>query len=868
MKYEIKIVKLGFLGKDKIDIEEFAKEGGFLYGIFDEFGVLEKNRCEENSAFFYTNKNAGHGVFFRNQTNEKTRSAEVLLTVNERMTKKEYYSDSFFMEKMVETVKKFFHAVKIYENDRLITEEMLEDGRYFGRSQSEYDEIWKNDFYDFAENTKDGFVQGPLFPLFIDEDNLNSFQCYTNQVYPMAEYDHQYVKREYFIDDDTDKKVIRWFLEENRSAVMPVDLRTIKEHWGASAVISINGKDYPYDLTVDVMKSNYDVQNYDRRQIQHPKFSKVQLKRIAETVEKRLKTDQFPDFNFKLVVISNIVHKNPDFKEKLEDVYDYAKRYSSYSKDFIDSNVVEILKEIVLTKKDLAKVTHLCLSRENDFFFEIKPNWSGEDSLFDIESFQGIELLENLDTYFFDGELCSQELQEKLCDFGEVFDKNDDHDKTDYSDEDDEDEDYEDESDDDDEDEDDDAIDEEAENRIYAQNLFSAYKTYMDLSITDDEKAFVKEMIEKYCKEYDPSDSKKNNRLGVLMLHYNGCCLFQKFSKEIRETAFINTFSTDYVKNYLSNYDPINELIEENEGYKKIYHLFPNETDNSSEETDNKIAAQENIKNIIEILKEKTSKIVYEMDFDEEKEANVFDSKFLGLPYWNMKMEYPKDKDGNKMVFMGQINFSHEKIDNDLLPKSGILQFFYPNNDFEWDEKDYKLIYHKDSEIDFNYTKEDAKSLNLPEPGEYCYLTKELPFSLVKSTSIINASCNGFEDYVKNAINQLISEKKFVYSESLPENEDVDFYYDELFEDLIEVIYESDEDCNCTSSMLGYPAFTQDDPREDEDDEYYDTLLLKLDSAGNDNICIGDCGIVNLFINSKDLKNLKFDNTFYTWDCY
>lgn len=595
MKYEIKIVKLGFLGKDKIDIEEFAKEGGFLYGIFDEFGVLEKNRCEENSAFFYTNKNAGHGVFLRNQTNENTRSAEVLLTVNERMTKKEYYSDSFFMEKMVETVKKFFHAVKIYENDRLITEEMFEEGRYFGRSQSEYEEIWKSDFYEFAENTKDGFVQGSLFPLFIDEDNLNSFQCYTNQVYPMAEYDHQYVKREYFIDDDTDQKVIRWFLEENKTAVMPVDLRTIKEHWGASAVISINGKDYPYDLTVDVMKSNYDVQNYDRRQIQHPKFSKIQLKRIAETVEKRLKTDQFPDFNFKLVVISNLVHKNPDFKEKLEDVYDYAKRYSSYSKDFIDSNVVEILKEIVLTKKDLAKVTHLCLSRENDFFFELKPNWSGEDSLFDIESFQGIELLENLDTYFFDGELCNPNLQEKLCDFGEVFDKNDDHDKTDYAEESDEDEDEDDEEDYEEEDygeddDDDDENDEESygsipyqapdySNKNIAKSLLEAYNPFLDNSANSLEvRKFVKDLMKNWS-EYDKADLELKNKVGVILLYVVGQELSQNNDFEQIRSKFIPYIkNNDYIKTMLGYFDAVLISISSIQEYREKYFIF-NEVD-------------------------------------------------------------------------------------------------------------------------------------------------------------------------------------------------------------------------------------------------------------------------------------------------
>ena len=71
--------------------------------------------------------------------------------------------------------------------------------------------------------------------------------------------------------------------------------------------------------------------------------------------------------------------------------------------------------------------------------------------------------------------------------------------------------------------------------------------------------------------------------------------------------------------------------------------------------------------------------------------------------------------------------------------------------------------------------------------------------------------------------------------------------------------------------MFGYPFFTQDDPRTNvESIEKYDTLLFQLDSEyGNDKpeIYIGDSGVINFFINSKDLENLNFDDVLYNWDC-
>lgn len=66
--------------------------------------------------------------------------------------------------------------------------------------------------------------------------------------------------------------------------------------------------------------------------------------------------------------------------------------------------------------------------------------------------------------------------------------------------------------------------------------------------------------------------------------------------------------------------------------------------------------------------------------------------------------------------------------------------------------------------------------------------------------------------------------------------------------------------------LLGYPAFTQTDPRYYKK-EYskYDMLLLQIDT--DDDIMWGDSGVANFFINKDDLNNKNFKNILYNWDC-
>ena len=73
--------------------------------------------------------------------------------------------------------------------------------------------------------------------------------------------------------------------------------------------------------------------------------------------------------------------------------------------------------------------------------------------------------------------------------------------------------------------------------------------------------------------------------------------------------------------------------------------------------------------------------------------------------------------------------------------------------------------------------------------------------------------------------------------------------------------------------MLGYPFFTQSDPRYGDLMDEFGTLLLQIDSegepgTGKDRILWGDVGIGGFFINEENLKRGDFSRVLFNWDCY
>lgn len=328
---------------------------------------------------------------------------------------------------------------------------------------------------------------------------------------------------------------------------------------------------------------------------------------------------------------------------------------------------------------------------------------------------------------------------------------------------------------------------------------------------------------------------------------------------------------------------------------EKIIPNYENQinTDLKHEEDNTKLY-MEKLEKVANAVKKHTARESYRIELLKEK-TSLFDSKFGGIPYWDLSKEYPVDKNGDRLILLAQINLEKENFENDRLPNTGILQFFVENK-FSCAYKEVnKVIYHEN--IDTNITENDIKRLNIPTTldseidinikGEY-----KLLFKKVKDT--ISVHDYRFYDVLEKAYNKLY------------ETNDFDEVRDEWEEE--GVLYDIFSDGE-GHKLLGFPHFCQEDPRsaiiynasrsdaklatslnengnktmswfpsasdmnkiKEENEKQkefpsYNTLLLQIDSCNE--FTWGDGGQVNIFINSKDLKNLNFNKVLWNFDCY
>ncbi len=272
---------------------------------------------------------------------------------------------------------------------------------------------------------------------------------------------------------------------------------------------------------------------------------------------------------------------------------------------------------------------------------------------------------------------------------------------------------------------------------------------------------------------------------------------------------------------------------------------------------------REEVKSVVEEIKKRTATEAFSITIDYEKQPGLFDSKFGGLPYWDLKKSYPVTDKGEKLVLLAQINLDELEF-NEKLPTSGMLQFFILMDDvygLDFDEPDkqntFRVVYHE--VIERSVTREQILELNLPTSddfdGEFPVL-KECAVSVKKQMAYMTE-----EDYRFNKLfGQIMSEqfhmrKKYILPYEVIGDED----FSEMEEEL----------GNGGHWMLGYPFFTQEDPRSEGTYEKYDTLLFQMDSdyEDEDYVMWGDSGVANFFINYEDLKKKDFSKILYNWDC-
>lgn len=282
--------------------------------------------------------------------------------------------------------------------------------------------------------------------------------------------------------------------------------------------------------------------------------------------------------------------------------------------------------------------------------------------------------------------------------------------------------------------------------------------------------------------------------------------------------------------------------------------------------------SEDKVTKIVEYLKQKTEMAAYKLVAVDET-PGLLSSKLGGTPYWDPKEEFPVDSQGNKMQLLAQLNFTEAKLNDDRLPKEGILQFFIKTTGTDYgmdtsaptEQTGFKVIYHKN--IDSSITEEQITQLGLPQGygdsstpvSEPVLLKFEPAQAMVRTTTLEFEQL--FAEAVKATLKMDIEEDY----ESFLDGEDFDKgnrHSDQLFR-LVE---------DPASWCLGYPAFCQGDPRglfRELPQGYFNTLLLQIDSTKtNEKVMFGDTGICQFMINDKDLKNLDFTKVFYNWDCY
>lgn len=243
---------------------------------------------------------------------------------------------------------------------------------------------------------------------------------------------------------------------------------------------------------------------------------------------------------------------------------------------------------------------------------------------------------------------------------------------------------------------------------------------------------------------------------------------------------------------------------------------------------------ENDVERLVNAIKKKTEKEGILINLNTKKNPSLFESKFGGLPYWDLTLPYPVDSEGNEMQLLAQFNLS-EIPENEKLPKEGMLQFFISVHE------DTKVIYHKT--IDYTVTENDIVW------GDE-FFSGECGISFQKTMMPMSSYDDSAYDLLHETAKEL----------GIPLDKTIRF--DEICD-------ESENLGLCAGSLLGNAYFINYYDIRPENSRY-NTLLFQMDSIEDEKIYImwNDCGLCHFFINDKDLLELNFDDVFFGYDCY
>lgn len=109
--------------------------------------------------------------------------------------------------------------------------------------------------------------------------------------------------------------------------------------------------------------------------------------------------------------VLNIIKSYKAVNEKLGSLHCISVKWYAGQGPVVE--IKDFLENLTLQETDLDKVEHLCFDGGNRIYHMLKPDWDGEDDLFDVVSVEGFEYLKNLKTVDYIS-MCHPEVLEPL----------------------------------------------------------------------------------------------------------------------------------------------------------------------------------------------------------------------------------------------------------------------------------------------------------------------------------------------------------------------------------------------------------------------------------------------------------------------
>ena len=251
---------------------------------------------------------------------------------------------------------------------------------------------------------------------------------------------------------------------------------------------------------------------------------------------------------------------------------------------------------------------------------------------------------------------------------------------------------------------------------------------------------------------------------------------------------------------------------------------------------------------------------------------SVTSSKFGGVPYLPEGVDAPINAHGDPLGMIAQINCA-ELPDNDIYPKTGILQFWLNLKDDQWGMDFENPIAQDNTRVTY-YPELGIPNANAALPRvdwddvgwPICPEDVELAlgFEVIQQGDVLLS-----EEFFDTFVEQWNS---LYPDQTIEELDELDDLSDELVTDFFDDFAEFHK-------IGGKPIFVQNDPRDFEDNlKNYTVDLLTIvsgevhdprggEDSRNIEIMWGDMGTANWLITPEQLAARDFSQVLFEWSC-